>query len=122
MGIAYSSAPIVVASIDGSTSASLRAGIHTALTDAGWVSSPLPGGYQYTLTSPQSTVAGELQAKCRIRDIGQTVYAGVAGFVPCITVQFLSYDELRLGREHLIAPLAGRTYEITAGVCQMFLA
>lgn len=117
MAIAFSQAPIVAASIDGETSSALRAGIHSALTAAGWESEAVTDGYQYTLASPQSTGAGELQAKCRVRDIGQTVLS-----TPCVTVQFLSYDEGRLGFEHPVAVLAGRTYELIAGACQMFLA
>lgn len=117
MAVAYSNRPIIVAAINGENSATMRSDLDAALRAAGWVSEAIDDGHEYTLTSPQSTEDGQLQAKCRIRDLGATDSSA-----NCITVQFLSYDGARLGKEHTLAYATGRSYEIIAGVCQMFVA
>ncbi len=117
MAVAYSNRPIVTATIDGSTMGSLLSGLDASLVAAGWTSTAVAGGAEYTLTSPQSSGAGNLQAKCRITNSGDTDLAA-----SCARVQFLSLDGARLGRAHTIAVWPGRSYELIAGQCQMFLS
>jgi hypothetical protein len=112
MGIAFSGGPRIVAVIDGSSSAGLRAGLHDAVTEVGWAFDAVGGGYKYRMVSRQG-----FAAKCLIRDIG-FAYGGKSA----ITIQFLSDDEERLGCEHPLFFIAGRSYEIFACNCQMFVA
>jgi hypothetical protein len=111
MPVAYSHSRIVVETIDGTTSANLRAGLHAALELAGWSAAPVTGGYKYTITSRQG-----LTAACWIRD-------GNPLLTPRVNVQFGSADGSQMGYEHQIVTRAGReSYQIIANDCQMFVA
>lgn len=113
MGVAYSGRVIHWPAINGGSAETLLAGIHQALTWAGWFGAAVEGGYEYVLYSPQG--AG-LRARCRITDTYR--WAGYSGLV----VQFMSFDSLRLGYPHPVLYHPGRFYEVTANKCQLFLA
>jgi hypothetical protein len=111
MGLAFSMSDIVrIDVIDGSTAASLMAGIHGALTAAGWLSSAMTGGNKYRIESPQG-----LYARCQITDISD-------GFTQVVRVRFTSDDEVRLGFAHELRCSAGREFQIWANICQMFIS
>ncbi|MFN3326881.1 MAG: hypothetical protein ACK5AZ_25590 [Bryobacteraceae bacterium] len=112
MGVAFTQKPIRVGLINGSSSTPLRLGIHTVLTAAGWAAEEVTGGFKYTLVSPQG-----LKAKCLIRNLGATSVG-----MPCLSIQFLWFDEARLGQVHLLGIRAGRVYEVVAGKCQLFIS
>lgn len=113
MGIAFSQLPIVDTLVDGSTSALLRSGLHTAVTAAGWVeTAAVTNGKRYRLTSSQG-----LQCKCLIQDQG-VIHGSGFGF---INVQFMSEDETRLGVGMALF-IAPRSYRVVAGHCQLFVS
>ena len=100
MGVAYVPDPslVILTDIDASTSASLRAGLHTALLAADWtVASTLTDGYIYQIESPQAEAEDILLAKVRIEDTGRN-----AGGVHYIDVQFMDLDEEKAGMVHLL--------------------
>jgi hypothetical protein len=114
MPVAYSHSRIVVETVDGTTVANLRAGLHSALTTAGWSAASITGGHKYTITTRQG-----LTAACWIRDLG----ALLLSTHPCLTVQFGSADGSQMGYEHLLACTAYRTsYQVIANECQMFVS
>src|SRR5215203_5997913 len=113
MPIAFSRSAIIDTTADGTTVALLRAGLHTALTDAGWSATGVTGGYKFTFTSRQ-----DLTAACWIRDEGLTIFG-----YPCLSVQFGSEDGGHMGRVHLLVASAHReAYQVVANHCQMFVS
>jgi len=116
MGIAYSGSEIVHATFPAGSRAEAIAGLHSALVQAGWEWVPLADGYQYTLTSPQ-----DLKAKMTLRDTGKTLGPGV-GVNPAFDVQFMSFDEARQGPVHWLRVASGRTCQVVANICQMFVS
>ena len=111
MALAFSMSDIVRNdAIDGSTAASLFAGIHAVLDAAGWLSSAMPGGNKYRIESPQG-----LFARCQITDISDI-------FTQRVRVQFTSDDEMRMGFQHELRCEFGRVFQIWANICQMFIS
>jgi len=115
MGIAYSGSEIVHVTFPASSRSEAIAGLHSALVQAGWEWVPLADGYKYTLTSPQ-----DLKAKMTLRDTGKIL--GPGGANPAFDVQFMSYDEARQGSVHWLRVAAGRTLQVVANICQMFVS
>jgi len=116
MGIAYSGSEIVHATFSAGSRAEAITGLHAALVQAGWEWVSLADGYKYTLTSPQ-----DLKAKMTLRDTGKILGPGV-GVNPAVDVQFMSFDELRQGPLHWLRVASGRTYQVVANICQMFVS
>ena len=107
MALAFSESDIVRdVAIDGSTPSALLAGIHSALTAAGWLSSVITGGYKYRIQSPQGLY-------CRMK-------ATTTG--TRVEVQFTSDDELRSGLVHWLPTSTARVYQIWANICQVFIS
>lgn len=106
MGFAASNRPITYSTFPTDNISQIINGLHTRLTSVGWTSVAITGGYKYTIQAPDST----LVAKVKIHDDG----FGLA------TVQFMSFDETRLGYTHKIAPSPGRILQVWANCCQLF--
>ena len=118
MGIAFSNTPIVPAALVADTDEDIfKAGVHAAVTAAGWTPEAVTGGYLYTLTSPQADFETPLTCKCRITN-GENFGGTYIG----MNVRFESADGLRLGRSHALRIRLGRTYEVWAGASQLFLS
>jgi hypothetical protein len=112
MAIAFSRSRIIERSIPGTSISLLRAGLNTALTDAGWVGSSVTGGYKYVITTRQG-----LQAACWIRDLGIDVLG-----TPALSVHFGKVDGSLMGLQHLLVCSSYReSYDIIANECQMFV-
>lgn len=113
MAIAFSESTIVEGAVDGESISQFIDDLDVLLQTAGWVqSATVTGGYEYTLSSPQS-----LECKCIVKDSGTTFLGH-----PYVTIQFLSLDGLRLGYAHEIFIQDGRLYQATVGICQLFLS
>jgi hypothetical protein len=116
LGIAYTET-VVFDSFAGTSSSLLRDGLHTILTAAGWtVDAALSNGYMYAIESPQG-----LTAKVRIQDTGRTIPVTDPD-LGCIDFQFLSYDETHEGAVHDIGYGPGRTFQVHANQCQVFIS
>jgi hypothetical protein len=111
--IAFSQSPVTVATVDGTSIASLRSGLDTILQSVGWTRVSVTGGFRYTLTSRQ-----EFSASCWIRDLGDDLLG-----LPCLTIQFGSEDGSIMGRPHLLGISPLRThYDVIASGPQFFVA
>jgi hypothetical protein len=113
MPIAYTEEfPVHHEAINGETASTLIAGIHDAVVQAGWFYTPISGGYEYTLISPQG-----LGAKCRIVDSGTP-----PGQKGRISIRFRSLDDVRTGINNAIIYDTNRFYEVTCDQCQLALS
>jgi len=113
MPIAYSeNYPTFWYGIDGSSAATLIAGIHKALLFTGWAYTAISGGWRYDIQSPQG-----LTCRVLITDAGTP-----PGGKGRIHVQFQSSDGVRSGIKHGIIYAANRVYELTASQCQLALS
>ncbi|MBM3746508.1 MAG: hypothetical protein FJW34_11985 [Acidobacteria bacterium] len=117
MGIAYSGSEIVHATFAAGSRAEAITGLHAALVQAGWEWVSLADGYKYTITSPQ-----DLKAKMTLRDTDKYLGPGVSKDNPAFDIQFMSFDETRQGPVHWLRVASGRTLQVVANICQMFVS
>lgn len=118
MGIAFSNTTVIPArALDGTSAATLKADIHTLLTDAGWTPATVTGGHTYECTSPQTDLTTPLTAKCRAID-GENL----GGTYLSVYLRFESSDNLRQGRQFALRVGVGRTYEAWVNACQLFIS
>jgi hypothetical protein len=122
MGIAYSpdQTKLILSDVDASTPAALLAGLHTAVTAAGWSTvRSITDGHVYELTSPQDST---LKCRVRIQDTGRTLSGSlITGTLDAIDLQFLSVDEASEGYPHYLACEAGRVLRVHLNPCQVFI-
>lgn len=113
MPVAFTENPPVYSTFTISSSAGLRAALHTTLVEAGWTTfSAITDGILYTVNSPQG-----LFAKVKIFDDGYD--HSLMG--RSVIVQFLTQDESGEGYAHRIGYEGERTYNVWANQCQIFI-
>ncbi len=117
MPIIFSNQPIVYTPIGPCANvSSLVSALHTVFTAAGWPSTSITGGHQYTLTSPAPQ---GLQAKVNVYNPSDG-----GGYA---IIQFLNMAETRLGLLHRLNSSAvpfespTLTYNVWANVCSTFI-
>jgi hypothetical protein len=114
MGLAFSQQRIVREQVTLGTSspAELVGALDAVVRAAGWAASTIDGGYRYTVESPQG-----LRCEVTIRDPGAS-----ASGVSYIEVQWASEGGAPAGVAHRLGAVAGRTYMVHVGVCQLFVS
>lgn len=106
MGLVLSGGPYIYQTFDGSSKASIIAGIKAALVAANWTATAIAGGWKLTATSSQG-----LTVDCSVWD---------AGYGTQVPVQFSSSSNT--GYEHRIEKVTGRTYQIVCSPPQMWVS
>ena len=106
IAIQYSGGPVLFTNFLGDNIADLKNGINTNLTNAGWSTAIVAGGYTVTSAlSPQG-----LQCSIKLLDNGTSV-----------TIQFCNTALTQLGAIHTTTPAANKRYQIIADPFQFFL-
>jgi len=118
MGVAFSDSAIAYQPLRTDDPDNFIDDLDEVLVGVGWVSTPVTGGFIYTLTSPQG-----LQARLQVRNLGDSV--PFAGTYKYVTLQFLNMTGSVVGFEHKVTTGPGfsaEEYWVLAGICQVFIA
>lgn len=122
MPVAYSELPIVKASIRCDTAAHAIADLDAILTSVGWVHlATLPGGFVYTVESPQGFLANVL-IQDDIHYKADYPLADLYNFRSVVLQVYNIADTFRSFPYQLQTNAAYSSMQVVAGICQLFVS